>query len=677
MANLLVSSIVTGSLFAIVALGLVAVYKTTRIFNFAHPEIVALSGYMGYQTKVVWEWPFLIALVVGILVGSAVSFVMEFVLLRRIYQKSALETVIATFGVSLIIQTAIVHFWGHEARGIPRPWGRSAIDLGFVSVPYYDLAILAFACATVTAITFVLGKTSKGLQLRAIFDDPAAGRLVGIRVGRVRTATWVLGGALGGAAGVMLAPVYFLSPGNLLPLLIAGFAAAVIGGFSSFYGTIVGAFAVAGFLNFVGSYVSISYRHAMLYGAIIVFIWLRPWGLFGQHEDWSEHFAINEGERSGKIRRTWNHVLARLASCGPWLRGRVLRGFPPQMFLQLAVVVALLAIGPIMGPEWNLNVGLFLVYFLATAGLSLALYGANQVSLAQNAFVAIGAYITMLMMTEDPGLWPLAILVSLASAAGVGALIAFPSVRAQGAYFVVITIALGMLAYEIAFKWTSVTGGYNGRSVPDPTLFGNVLTREQRFYVSAGVAVLGYIALIAFRNSRWGRKMAASRDSVNGAATLGISAKRWNIAAFSLSAAAAGVAGSLASLQFGYVSPTQLNFHFSLMVVVAAVLAGSITGSFWGALIVVLVPIWLKGYAEFAPAILGLLLIAIVLILPRDRSSVDLLRRVRQHRTESNSISVTVQNAALAVDAVSPNSTEPASARMDSGFGRHVERAVQ
>lgn len=628
MNDLLVSSIITASLYAIVALGLVAIYKTTRIFNFAHPEITALSGYVGYQVTAVEGRPFLIGLAAGIAVGASTSFLLERLILRHLYQRSALEMVIATFGAALLIQTAIVRFWGHDPRGIAMPFGKSKFSFLGSDVPLYGFLVFLFAGATIVGLSLFLGKTRLGLQLRAVFDDPVAARLVGVRVARVRTFTWVLGGGLAGAAGVLLAPIFFLSPGNLLPVLIAGFAAAVIGGFSSFYGTIVGAFSVAAILNFGGSYISIPFRNVILYSAMILFLWIRPWGLFGEHEDWSEHFTRNEGEHAGAIRKAWNKVLSSFVSGGTVVRHRVMRGYPPQILLHLGVIVVLFGAGPLMGPTWTLNLGTMLVYFLATAGLSLALYYANQISLAQNAFVALGAYVTMLIMTESAALWPLAIVVSLLAAALLGALLAIPSVRAHGAYFVVITIAIGLIAPELAFKWTNITGGYNGRPVPSPTFGGDIIGREGRYYIAAGVSAVFFLGLIAFRNSPIGRRMVAARDSANGAASLGINPRVWSAVAFAIAAAAASVGGSLSAIQFGFVTPSQFDFHLAMMVVVATVIAGSIAGAIWGAAIVVLVPIWLSGAEELAPAILGIFLILMLHALPGNRSGMDVLHRL-------------------------------------------------
>lgn len=663
MIDLLVSSVITASLYAIVALGIVAIYKTTRIFNFAHPEITALSGYMGYQVTVVWERPFLVGLLVGVVVGAATAFVMEGLILRHLYQRSALEMVIATFGVALIIQTAIVRYWGHDPRGIPTPFGKSSFDVFGTKIPVYGGLVFLFAATSIVGLSILLGRTRLGLQLRAVFDDPVAARLVGVKVARIRTFTWVLGGALAGAAGVLLAPIFFLSPGNLLPVLIAGFAAAVIGGFSSFYGTIVGAFSVAAILNFGGSYISITFRNVILYVAMIVFLWLRPWGLFGEHEDWSEHFTRNEGEHAGSIRKAWNRALAALVSIGALIRRTILRGYPPQLLLHLAVVVLLFGLGPLLGPTWTLNLGTMLVYFLAVAGLSLALYYANQISLAQNAFVALGAYTTMLIMTEDAALWPLAIVVSLVGAAAVGALLAIPSVRAHGAYFVVITIAIGLIAPELAFKWTDVTGGYNGKPVPSPTFGGDIIGREGRYFLAAGVSAVFFLGLIAFRNSPLGRRMVAARDSEGGAASLGINPKLWSAVAFAIAAGAAAVAGSLSAIQFGFVTPSQFDFHLALMVVVATVIAGSITGAMWGAAIVVLVPIWLKGAEELAPAMLGLFLIVLLHALPGNRSGTDVLHRLvspgRAREARPTPLAVSPEDTASAPSGVTPSEPAP------------------
>jgi branched-chain amino acid transport system permease protein len=629
--QIIISSIITGSVYAVMALGLVAVFKTTRVFNFAHGQIAALSAYMGYTASSSWDLPFLPVVVVGGLVGAATAALMEVLVLRRMYRRSMLELVIATFGISLILRSVILRSWGPDVRTIANPLSDRNVDLLGATAPVYGLCLVAFTALIVAVLTIVLRRTTVGLRLRATFDDPVAARMQGVRVGLVRTASWMLGGALAGVGGVLLTPILFLTPSTMDDIMIIGFAAAVVGGFSSFYGAVTGGVLVAYVANVLAAYVSLRFKDVFLYGLVIAFLWVRPNGLFGE-ADLDE--AEQEGERIGALGRAWQGVIGGVTERTARVRENALRGYAPQWGV-LVIVVALIFLAPaIFGSSWQLNLTTWLINLIAVAGLALITFYGGRISLAQNAFVLIGGYLTALILGGGhQELWPLVVVAAAILTGLAGALFELPSLRLRGAYYALTTLALGLLVPLLALKWTAVTGGVDGKAVPYIKFGGELATASQMYMVIAVVAAVVLITLVGLRNTRAGRAVVAVRDTPAGAASIGIAGAPRRLLIAGIGAGLGGLSGALSALSNNLVTPTQFDFNYALALLVAAVLAGSIVGSAWGAALITLVPVLLKNEPVYAQAAYGVIVLLTLFVVPHGRDVADVLRRLRPTRS--------------------------------------------
>jgi branched-subunit amino acid ABC-type transport system permease component len=632
MGLVIINSLVTGAIYALTALGVVMVYKTTRVFNFAHGILSGLCGYVAYQVTVIWEMPFALAVVIAVLLGATLGYLIERLLLSRLYQRSALELVIATFGVSMILEYFIIRTWRHDERAIPMPWGNAGLSIFGVRMTFYGLMVIGVALAVGAVLTAVLLRSEIGLKLRATFEDPVAARLTGVNVARVRSGSWALGGGLGGLAGALIAPLLYLSPGSMNSILITAFAAAVIGGFSSLLGAAVGGLLVALTLNIAGTYVSLQYRNLILYTVVILFLWIRPRGIFGKEE--TEHdSAAAEGEQSGRLVARLRSALggspamARLSG-----RARVVRGRPAHAVIQLVLVVLVLFAPLLLGPQWRLSLGTWLVTFVAVAGVALILNYAKQFTLAQSAFMGLGAYATAIVVDTDGSRWWLGMLVAFGLGLAAAFIISVGSARLQGPYFAAMTLALALALPELAFNWDEITGGANGRILDSPEFGGLPLTSSQMYTFVAIIALVVFVGLIALRNSRLGWRMTLASDSPRAGVSIGISPAIWRAAVITLGCGLGALAGSLDAFQAGGVAPESYTFDLAMYLFVAAVVGGSITGSFWGSALVILVPVALRSSEELSMAIFGGVVIASLFLLPRDLSALDVLPRFRRRR---------------------------------------------
>lgn len=291
-------------------------------------------------------------------------------------------------------------------------------------------------------------------------------------------------------------------------------------------------------------------------------------------------------------------------------------GKPLRIALGLIVIAGLIVV------PMNFNrYGLFIlsqwaVMTIAAMGLNLTLGYAGQVSLAQGAFVGIGAYAAAIMTTHG---WPLpaAIVVAIVLSFAVGWVLGYPALRVQHHYLAFVTLAFSTLAFLVFRNESWLTGGIYGISnIPRPHVFGLATNKPLPFYyVCLGSLAVVSIAVWWLIRSPWGRAFMALRENPLRAQSLGIDTRRYTLMAFAIGSALGGVAGALYAPLTQYIDPVPFNLSLSLdllmMVIVGG--AGFFLGPFLGAMIAVLLPEWLRfteGYylMLYAIAVMGLLI---------------------------------------------------------------------
>lgn len=290
-------------------------------------------------------------------------------------------------------------------------------------------------------------------------------------------------------------------------------------------------------------------------------------------------------------------------------------GKPLKIALGLIIIAGLIIV------PMNFNrYGLFIlsqwaVMTIAAMGLNLTLGYAGQVSLAQGAFVGIGAYAAAIMTTHG---WPLpaAIVVAIALSFAVGWVLGYPALRVQHHYLAFVTLAFSTLAFLVFRNESWLTGGIYGISnIPRPHIFGLATNKPLPFYyVCLGALAIVSLAVWWLIRSPWGRAFMALRENPLRAQSLGIDTRRYTLMAFAIGSALGGVAGALYAPLTQYIDPVPFNLSLSLdllmMVIVGG--AGFYFGPFLGAMIAVLLPEWLRfteGYYLMLYAVAVMLLL--------------------------------------------------------------------
>lgn len=277
-----------GSVLLLAAVGLAITFGVMGVINMAHGELVMLGAYTTFvvqdliRANAPWlfDWSLLIALPLAFAVAGGVGVLIERGIVRHLYGRP-LETLLATWGVSLILQQAVRSFFGPNNREVGNPsWMSGAFQLGQMTVTWNRLWIILFALAVFAALLFVLKRTAIGLQMRAVTQNRPMAANMGIRTGRVDALTFGLGAGIAGLAGVALSQIDNVSPNLGQGYIVDSFMVVVFGGAGNIWGTFAAAFSLGVINKFIEPFAGAVLAKILILVFIILFIQKRPRGLF-------------------------------------------------------------------------------------------------------------------------------------------------------------------------------------------------------------------------------------------------------------------------------------------------------------------------------------------------------------------------------------------------------------
>ncbi|MBP2017803.1 branched-chain amino acid transport system permease protein [Symbiobacterium terraclitae] len=280
LAQQIISGLATGSLYALAALGLVLIFKTSDVVNFAQGEMAMFGTFIMFTLLKAGGLPywgaFVLALAFAFLMGAAI----ERAVLRPLAQAPLISVLIATLGLMQIINGVAGWIWGYQAKPFPTAVSGSPISLGSLIITLPDLVNLVVSLAVMAGF-FVLFKFTKlGIAMRAVAENRVAARLMGIATDRILSLTWGLGGILAATAGILIAPVTNLDINMMADMQIKAFTAAVLGGFTSLPGAVVGGLTLGVLENIVGQFVP-QLKTPFAFALIVLVLVVRPAGLMG------------------------------------------------------------------------------------------------------------------------------------------------------------------------------------------------------------------------------------------------------------------------------------------------------------------------------------------------------------------------------------------------------------
>lgn len=280
--TLLVAGLANGSLDALVALGLVLIYKTQDVVNFAHGEILMAGAFIGFSAYTFLHLPYGLSFVVALLGGGLLGAVIERVAFRRVADQPHITLAMVTVGLSVFMKGLARIPFGRDINTYPTAFQADRVMLGGTPVSPQHLLTIAVAASLSLALYLFFRFTALGRKMRATQQNIVGARLVGINTDGVFASTWALAATIGAGAGVLAAPLSLLYPDMGTNFLLKGFAAAVLGGFESVPGAIVGGFVVGIVEMMFGGFVSTVFQQVSAFFIIILVLFLKPDGLFGR-----------------------------------------------------------------------------------------------------------------------------------------------------------------------------------------------------------------------------------------------------------------------------------------------------------------------------------------------------------------------------------------------------------
>jgi branched-chain amino acid transport system permease protein len=283
-SQLIVSGLSFGSLYALIALAMVIIYKTSEVPNFGQGEMAMLSTFVAFTLLVTYGYSYLIAFLGTMIFAALLGVFLEFVFLRRAKDPNILSLILITLGFEMILYGLASWKWGADQRSMPFPVSDfDTINLGPAVVSYLNIATIAITLLLMLILFFFFKYTKVGIAMKATQQNAIAARINGIRTNRILSVTWAMSSVIGAVAGILLAPIATLDPNLMINALLKGFASAVLGGMTTLVGAALGGYMLGIIENLFGGYVSVEFKSVVAFGLIVLVLCFKPSGLFAKH----------------------------------------------------------------------------------------------------------------------------------------------------------------------------------------------------------------------------------------------------------------------------------------------------------------------------------------------------------------------------------------------------------
>ncbi len=276
------SGLSAGAIYALIALGFGVVENATGIVNFAQGDFLVFGAFLASSFLLSWHCPYWLTYPVVIFSTALLGLLLERLVLARARSREILILVFITVGASIFLRGIIKEIWGKRPLALPPLFREDPFQLGGLVIDPQNLGILLVALGAFFILHLFFHYTLWGKAMRAVAVDPETAALMGIPVSRVVAASFALAGALGGLAGMLIAPVSPLSFDSGVVIGLKGFAAAILGGYGHFGGALLGGLCL-GLLEALSAYfVSSAYKNVLAFAVLVLVLLVRPEGILGR-----------------------------------------------------------------------------------------------------------------------------------------------------------------------------------------------------------------------------------------------------------------------------------------------------------------------------------------------------------------------------------------------------------
>jgi branched-chain amino acid transport system permease protein len=280
--QLFLRSLETGSVFALTALGIIIIFRTSLIIHFAQGTMSMFGTFAVAALVAAYKVPLWLGLIGGIACAALMGFLVDFLVIRRTKKVAAVGKEIITLALIMVFLGLAPMIFGVDSLMLNRFIPSGDFAIGGASISYNAIMNILAGIAIMGVLFFILQKTKFGLAVRTTASNEATARLMGVPTRYVTLAAWIVAGMLGVVAGVMIAPATSVNTGLMNPVQLGALLACVLGGFQTFYGPGIGAYIVGIVPNFLSYYVSSVWGTQIMYVLILVFLLIKPNGLVGK-----------------------------------------------------------------------------------------------------------------------------------------------------------------------------------------------------------------------------------------------------------------------------------------------------------------------------------------------------------------------------------------------------------
>lgn len=588
------SGLASAAALFLVASGLSIIFGVTRIVNFAHGAFYMLGAYVAFSLteRLSGTLGFWGGIISAAVIVALIGVLVEMLLLRRIYRSPELFQLLATFGLTLMVEDLAVLIWGpDDLLGRRAPGLRGAFDFFGQAIPTYDVLLMVLGPVVLGALWLLFHRTRWGVLVRAATQDRDMVAALGVNQKWLFTSVFALGVFLAALGGALQIPRDAVNHTMDLRIIVDVFVVVVIGGLGSITGAFVAAVLVSE-LNAFGILIFPKISIILVFLVMAVVLIVRPWGLFGKPE--------------AAARQTPGLAVQ------PW------RPLSAQARLAFVGVLILAAALPLLGSNYALIVGAEIAIFVIFAvSLHFLMSVGGMASFGHAAYFGLGAY-GVAFLAKLAGL-PMIACLLLGPLLGLFGAIAFGwfAVQLSGVYFAMLTLAFAQIVWSIAFQWVDVTGGDNGILGVWPAAL--VATPTRFYWLALAITALSVVVMRVLVFSPFGYALRATRDSGLRSEAVGINNKRIQWAAFVIAGTFAALAGALFAYLKGSVFPDNAGIALSVDSLVMVLLGGveTVSGAVVGAIVYKALSIWLVSYTELSKLVMGAVIVVLVVMFPK------------------------------------------------------------
>jgi branched-chain amino acid transport system permease protein len=279
--QLVVNGAAAGCIYGLIALGFVLIYKATEMVNFAQGDVMMLGGFFAFALIAHWGLPYWIGALLAIALTAAFGYALDALLLRRVIGQPQFAVVMLTLGLGFIFRAVAGITWGYDSVGFNTPFTNRTVNLGGLVIGQDNVSIIVGTVLLCLVLYVFFSRTRLGVAMQASSQNQLAAYYMGIPVRRVFSLIWAISAGVAALAGILLSPVSMIDV-NMGFLGIKAFAAAVIGGFGSIPGALVGGVIVGIVEQLAGYYLPAGFQEVSANTVLLATLFLRPQGLFAE-----------------------------------------------------------------------------------------------------------------------------------------------------------------------------------------------------------------------------------------------------------------------------------------------------------------------------------------------------------------------------------------------------------